>query len=570
MVNLLLLTFFICFSYYLYKDHFKKKHDDMPVSLGSAWEENASDVNVNVNDMSGVPDDAYAERLDPSRRSNFLVQHIIRYWNGEIDLYKSFGFYFFVPYSIFHLFLSDHKYAQGFYGPVESKMLAIVVFLVGAFIFAWLVWVFVGLNRSQKRHDKIFSKRKDFDAGGFLLLAMYLSFSFWSFAFEMMFSDASLVYQAASVSQTKETPIVRVEQGGKIIKLEGRITQSAVNTIRQQIHKYQNIEVLYLNSLNGDRDAAYKLAQLVTENDVMTYVEEICAGPCLIPFIAGKRRLASEDARFIFHYYFKDNIEAEQDAAFLSLHGVKISDASGMLAKKVPYILSKQFAQKSKIVAHWVTGADQIPRKKDLQEISHVFEKYINITPDFRALAKEDSVFRKKLERIGQAQRLNEISEAQYYLQVSTLFKTSLQKYLMHMTDQQVMDYTRAVYNRIDEANKNDPIQCYRHHFTDEVFEKTLSPNADLQFEKAMQDIIRKPGQLREVSKNVFQSLGKAKNKLRQKYGEGTLLFFGSDDVPAEKHSIMCGILLDYYRILVTLPKKEAVEAFYFLWVHDR
>ena len=78
------------------------------------------------------------------------------------------------------------------------------------------------------------------------------------------------------------------------------------------LRKYKEIDTLILKSEGGIVEVADKMADLVIDSELNTFVEENCESACVTIFLAGKNRIMEIGAKIGFHasWWPADNIQS--------------------------------------------------------------------------------------------------------------------------------------------------------------------------------------------------------------------------------------------------------------------
>lgn len=89
--------------------------------------------------------------------------------------------------------------------------------------------------------------------------------------------------------------------GGRELSFSGGIKYGVAEALAQELKAAPEVRVLHLHSPGGRLRDASKLAQLVRERGLETYVSNQCLSACTMVFAAGQRRWLSDAARLGFH-----------------------------------------------------------------------------------------------------------------------------------------------------------------------------------------------------------------------------------------------------------------------------
>jgi hypothetical protein len=109
---------------------------------------------------------------------------------------------------------------------------------------------------------------------------------------------------------------VTVSSDGKTIILAGPLETGSAERFKAVLDAVSTIEIVSLVSEGGKLDEAVKIYNSVKSRDLNTYVDYMCMSACTMIFLAGKKRIASPQAKFGFHqpYTLADTKISKQNA----------------------------------------------------------------------------------------------------------------------------------------------------------------------------------------------------------------------------------------------------------------
>jgi hypothetical protein len=97
--------------------------------------------------------------------------------------------------------------------------------------------------------------------------------------------------------------VVKVSDDGRSITIDGNIESGISRSLRKVLRQNEHVSKVILNSPGGNIYEGRGLASILSEYGIATHVRESCASACVIAFIGGQPRTASEQASFGFHQY---------------------------------------------------------------------------------------------------------------------------------------------------------------------------------------------------------------------------------------------------------------------------
>ena len=227
---------------------------------------------------------------------NVLVKH----WRGDLSLSTSFW----IAYvAVFCSALLAFFY---FLTPLlmdGTPAATVAYFFFGQAILAGLFcWQSIGLwhasvnyVRSGKGKTEAILARAGVGLGALVLCGMALKsipFMFQQFEFAIGI-DREL--RANGDRPASITP------SGNFVRLQGWIVWGVERKLKQILDKRPDIEYVELNSPGGRARAALRIAQLIKERGLSTYVRGVCSSACTFVFIAGRERILNAGGRLGFH-----------------------------------------------------------------------------------------------------------------------------------------------------------------------------------------------------------------------------------------------------------------------------
>jgi hypothetical protein len=113
------------------------------------------------------------------------------------------------------------------------------------------------------------------------------------------------------------------------LEVSGFITFGLTDGVRAQLDAHPDVKFLLLNSSGGRVAEARKLRDLIAQRHLSTCTSRQCTSSCVIPFLAGERRLIAPGAIIGFHQYTVAGkasrltlLDMEKDKAYFTSRGV--------------------------------------------------------------------------------------------------------------------------------------------------------------------------------------------------------------------------------------------------------
>jgi hypothetical protein len=238
-----------------------------------------------------------SQEAPPARRSGYIA----RSWRGEVSLARAFfvnciaftlafGLALLVPFAAAMIF---------FGGQVRSEIylwlaLLVAVFTLGAPL---TVWQLVGLWRSANRHVRN-GGRRIVAYGAYALVAGLTAYEVWDFPSTWQdFKKAQLLLTLEEEAHTNFS----VSESDGVLSVSGLFGKEMVDKVAEELNRNPSIRVIHLTSVGGFIDAGQRLATLIKERKLVTYVSAYCKSSCTFAFLAGRERWLGPDGTLGFH-----------------------------------------------------------------------------------------------------------------------------------------------------------------------------------------------------------------------------------------------------------------------------
>ena len=227
--------------------------------------------------------------------------YIARSWRGELSLARAFlvnGVLLTLAFAVVMIALLGATMAV-FGGQVRAEMylglaVTIAVFVLGTPI---SVWQLVGLWRSASRHVRL-GGRRIFAYGAYLLVIALAGYEAWDSP--SVVQDYKKAQLLLALEEAVHTDFAVFERDG-VLSVSGLFGQDMVDKVKDELDRNPNIRAVHLTSVGGFIDAGQKVALLIRERGLATYVSDYCKSSCTFAFLAGRKRWLGPNGRLGFH-----------------------------------------------------------------------------------------------------------------------------------------------------------------------------------------------------------------------------------------------------------------------------
>lgn len=179
--------------------------------------------------------------------------------------------------------------------PVLSTRIWLVVILLVLLVV--LPWSFIGSVRSTWKHIHLF---RDRTPGIWLLIALAGTLGYSAVQFKRALPGLT---NMVNIALKKETESYSVISGEHKITLSGYLTYGSAKTITGMLKNNDAIKAIELNLTGGHLYEARQLSEYLAKQSYNTHVKDQCALNCLVVFLGGSKRTATDSAKFSFHHH---------------------------------------------------------------------------------------------------------------------------------------------------------------------------------------------------------------------------------------------------------------------------
>ncbi|NDV90910.1 hypothetical protein GTH32_06815 [Alteromonas sp. 345S023] len=400
---------------------------------------------------------------DEPRTSNWLVA----YWRGHFSL----------PISYWVVGIGVSVMTYWFDGFIETKIngagtrveLGSYIFLLYGVLIPVVLWQGVGVYRSANRHP--------FRGGSLgwagaaktitILGAIGFTFNLFSTGVPALKEAVSLVTEKRSYPPLT----LRLLNHGSELELSGGIEVGNETLLQQTLEANPNITTLHLHSIGGRILGAVRLAELVEQFNLDTYVKESCASACTLVYLAGRQRFIGEDGQLSFHAASLGGSSTHDDHPLSGTLREQYENANvpeWFLKKvfKTPnhelWTPTHQELIKAGIVDEVVDsnafgfsgyGPAENITVADIEEglLSHAYMRAIKQYDN----ATYQTFVQFNLDGMRAGNTINSIAG-----EINTLLKSRINHYLAHASDETAVAYWKVLIAQMEALGKETPLTC--------------------------------------------------------------------------------------------------------------
>ncbi len=228
-----------------------------------------------------------------------IVRYLIQHWKGKLSLAKSFW----INFVLFSILLTVQ--IAFYYAIIKICVISLSLPNLISTTFSYLlmlialiiyVWQITGIWRCCLNYMKL---GKKFQA----LIVMVIIELFVLLSIFTIISKYKITNAKIDKEKNYKYSITIVDNATKI-HLVGDIKKGLSKNIKNTLKSNSNITGIIIDSYGGSGLEGYKLAKLIENNNLNTYVSSICESAGTIAFIAGKERYIDINAKIGFHYAY--------------------------------------------------------------------------------------------------------------------------------------------------------------------------------------------------------------------------------------------------------------------------
>jgi hypothetical protein len=515
--------------------------------------------------------------LDEKRSSD---AYIWRHWRGELPLPVSYWVNGILLSLLVAALASWLSAAADF--PSAPRLWSLLAILLWTVALAGTVWQVVGVWRAAGEHVA---------AGGAVRWALAARIAVVLGAIQLL-----LLLVTQALPQMTEygkvivgrDPIngyqIRVLRDGSELEISGYIAFGLTDGLRATLDAHPAITLVHLNSDGGRVTEARKLRDLIASRNLSTYTSTRCVSACVIPFLAGLRRLIGPGAKVGFHQYSvagvtgrQTIVEMEKDKRYFTFRGVSAAFVQRAFQRtgELWYPTPDEMRTAGFITGQ--AGNDEValsgvPRN----EIDNV-EQMLRRDPLYAAIAEsEPEVYQQIAAAVKEGFERGQ-SAAELRTRTIPLIQQVYRKRLPFASDEAVVAFVRLLLDQMAVLNRTDPEKCRAFLFPDANatvdFRPELGPDL-LQREMAVMEQV-----IRSAASGEWRPPGEAEvGPMRAEVFRQLALSWPTEDLDQLAHldrrgadaARVCRVCGGLYRAIADLPSEKAGPMFRSLFAADR
>ncbi|MES2535885.1 MAG: ATP-dependent Clp protease proteolytic subunit [Pseudomonadota bacterium] len=241
-----------------------------------------------------LPDQSASPVFAPLQRGHYLMRH----WRGQLGLGRSYWvnccLVSFLTSIILATIINRLPAMGGSLRLLAS--LSVAAFFVTITIWCWSivgVWRSAGLHASRGGSAGWARLARVMVGIGVLTMVMKLS------------TDGLPQLKEFSLIAIGQDPVgafsVKITANGQAVIFTGMLREGSARQIEMMLNAASGANSLILDSPGGRLLEAERIASIVHDRKLDTYVEGMCASACTLVFLAGKDRASTPNARIGFH-----------------------------------------------------------------------------------------------------------------------------------------------------------------------------------------------------------------------------------------------------------------------------
>lgn len=497
-----------------------------------------------------------------------IGKYVAEHWNGDQSLAQSYWVNLILLVALFA--------ALGSVGlatiEASSESLRIIAFgwlIFWPFVLALWIWGLIGTWRSASKHVQRGGKQ------GWASVAKVMIALGWLSLIGQMSSTISpqmteYAKIAAGLDPLGDPATIQLAANGKSIEVKGAIAQGTAQKFANAIALAPNARTIVLDSAGGRIFEAQKIAELVRDKQLNTYVENKCLSACTMIFVAGGDRAATPNAKLGFHqpsfpgwdsntlqasiaYYRNLYITAGVDAAFVE-HALE-TPADDMWYPSHSEMQSAGVLNRISFGGETATISSQIKTYEGLQAA------YLAL-PLFKSLKEsQPSLFDQMVNAAWKAHERG-ASDAEINQAGRAVLSANITKILLDADDEVLLKYSNLIVEQMQAARRLNPEACAL--LIDGKLEimQALPRELSEREYKLLQEAV----QSLDASNRNFDQSKVAELMQRVVAGmsaEQVALYDKLSDTPS---AVRCNALIDLWERIGTLPPEDRIIMMRYLW----
>jgi hypothetical protein len=435
--------------------------------------------------------------------------------------------------------------------------------------FLGAIWQVVGVWRSAGRHV---SEGGSARAGRAARAAVVLAAGQLLFVFATQALPQVSEYGKMAIGSD---PIngyqLRVLRNESELEISGYIPFGLTDRVRTELDAHPGITLVHLNSDGGRVAEARKLRDLIASRRISTYTATRCLSACVIPFLAGVRRLIAPGAKVGFHQYsFAGSTgtavleEMETDKQYFESRGVSAAFVQqAFRASDALWYPTPEEMRAAGYITGYAGNDDVALSGMPAGEIAKLDEA-LRKEPLYSAIAEYEPDVYQQITAAVKEGFLSGQSLAELRSRTTPLIHELSRKRLPFASDEAVVSFARVLADETDALNRQDPEKCRAYLFPNgnaaEDVRAQLGPDLVQSELVALGDVIRSAasGQWRPPSEDEVAPI-------RARVMSRLSLTWPADDLEQLRHldrrddaARVCRVCCGFYRAIASLPYGEA------------
>ena len=409
---------------------------------------------------------------DEALHANWLI----RFWKGQVSLPIS---YWVVGILITLGALALSSFVELKIESASSRAeLGIYMMLLYVVLTPVVIWQSVGVIRSAIRHP-----HRGGSAGWATMAIIMAVVGMINFTVDFYRSGVPIITESISLIGAESTyppTKFRVLNNGTELELYGGIEIGSELLLLDVLKQNENITTIHLHSIGGRLIGATRLAAVVKEYGLNTFVKTSCSSACSIVYLAGKERLLGEDGVLQFHApalggkSMHDNTELS--SAFDQAY--KDADVPNWFAKKIRntpntelWAPSHKELLRAGIVSKVVdSSAYGFSGYEDESEINtQAVESGLLTHPYLVAMKDKDPDTYYRIVAINEEGLREGASINAIATRARAVFEARITHYIAHGSDADIVDYWLVMIKQMQELQGQYPLACAAFVYPEEV-----------------------------------------------------------------------------------------------------
>jgi hypothetical protein len=219
-----------------------------------------------------------------------------KHWRGEYSLTRSFWLNLILISLLFPLIVQITQSTTA--GRVPTRVAAANGLVATALQIVCPIWGAVGTIRSGARYSAGGGSKVWFHLTGVLCVLLMLDTAWFA-----IYSRTALLENVHMAFTGKYGPpaSIAIINDGTALRITGELEEGTATAVMEAIDSSPGVTSVVLDSKGGMFGEARRIAGLIADHRLNTYVQHQCSSACTLAFLAGATRCMSPSARIGFH-----------------------------------------------------------------------------------------------------------------------------------------------------------------------------------------------------------------------------------------------------------------------------